>query len=254
LASTLAGPAKSAEPLHDFAGVWARASVGCDARVSGSLRNVDKATANKFHLIGICGNGFDLIHQPVGCVASKVVGRPNIVEFSAACRVKDYPVKQLHIRITVVAKDRISFNKKDFDKNYFYIAGEYQRCSRSFTCQEGPETQLEKITPQHPGAATRFAGTWVVEKEFPLACKLDSKVTYAPDGTWEDLYKSGTWRLQGDQLIEIVREVHEEPDSAEIGKSHASKIVWDGPDKVIETFSNGKSTTLRRCPPNRTTR
>ena len=149
------GSDKSEEPLQDFTGIWARTSNRCDLdirKITGawplSLRNVDKATASKFHMIGICGNGFDLVRQPVGCIASKVVGRNKIVEFSAACRVKDYPTKHLKIRIRVLGKDRITFNKEDFDEDYFYIDGEYRRCSRSFACEEGPSTQLAQVTPQ----------------------------------------------------------------------------------------------------------
>lgn len=108
-------------------------------------------------------------------------------------------------------------------------------------------------TVPDPGAG-QLAGTWVMmadDLEFPLACASGLPITYAPDGTYGLLEERGTWRLEGDRLIETATEAT--PDATEgaaieIGVPYRSTLRWIDRDAFRKTFADGSVETFRRCP------
>jgi hypothetical protein len=130
-------PAEPLKSLRDYTGIWGPSAADCEAKLSGRLdqEGVDRATATKHLLIGICDHGLDVLYQPVYCRGSRIMRRADSVEFLAACRVKDYPEKRFQIKIMLRAPDAISFNEKDFPADYFWLSGDYQRCNRAYTCE-----------------------------------------------------------------------------------------------------------------------
>ena len=60
--------------------------------MSGALDkgDLDRVRTSSYELVGICDDGLDMLYQPVNCGASGIVKQNDLVEFSAACRIKDY--------------------------------------------------------------------------------------------------------------------------------------------------------------------
>ena len=118
--------------------MWSLSAIGCTPDVSGSLDALDKMTANKHALVGICARGFNLVMQPVRCKALKVTRLPDRIEVLAGCSVKDYAVKRFSIGIRNISQDSISFDENDFNGQDFSVSGEYRRYSKKYQCEGLP--------------------------------------------------------------------------------------------------------------------
>jgi hypothetical protein len=121
-------------------GVWSPTAEGF-AVYAAKGDDLSHSTGARYRLIGFCSNGFDMLYQPVGCNASSIGAPSGTIELSAACRVKDYPLSHLHIGIRVNSGNTISFSQSDFANADFSISGDYRRCSRRYTCVEGPDPE-----------------------------------------------------------------------------------------------------------------
>jgi formylglycine-generating enzyme required for sulfatase activity/tRNA A-37 threonylcarbamoyl transferase component Bud32 len=119
--------------LKDFAGVWAKSAAGCQAWVSNRIR--DKQTGASYGLIGICDHGFDVLYWTVGCDASNIVRRPDAMELSAACRIRDFTQPTVRMRVGVNGTNALSFNSRTEN---FSLIGSYQRCTNSYKCYDTP--------------------------------------------------------------------------------------------------------------------
>ena len=103
-----------------------------------------------------------------------------------------------------------------------------------------PSAAAETV-PAYP-----LAGPWVSAKYYPLACESGAPVVYLADGTFSDESVRGTWDLERDRLTLIVTEAHHE--DATPGQRFQSRIEWLDRNQRIETLSDGRRITLRRCP------
>ena len=117
------------------------------------------------------------------------------------------------------------------------------------------EVQQEHVDlSRHPVRQRgQLVGAWLAIDppiRFPDGCEGDTGIYYKPDGTYETLEQSGTWRLDGDRLTETATHAHEavEPGAVKIGQSFVSRIRWEGPDEFVKAFANDHSLVLRRCP------
>lgn len=99
----------------------------------------------------------------------------------------------------------------------------------------------------------QLIGGWLALQggvRFPLGCDSGAPVRYFADGTYAGPGARGTWRLQDDELTEVVTEVDAETGvaSVKIGKPYKGRIVWKGTDTFVRTFADGADLTFRRCP------
>jgi hypothetical protein len=140
------------EKLKDFAGVWAPSAAGCQAWVSGRYENADKLARIAHKLIGICDHGFDVLSQPVGCDASNITRGPDSLEFSAACRVKDFTQPTVRMRVGVKGPSALAFNSRTEN---FSLLGNYQRCTSAYKCSDTP-TSLKDLDAQLEAEAKRI--------------------------------------------------------------------------------------------------
>ena len=124
-----------AASLKKITGIWAHSAADCKRDIAGSLKRgeIDRVTATSYEMVGICTNGLELLFQPHHCTASSIHKISGGLEFRGRCRVKDYQLTS-RFNISVKSSRVISFNKKDFDKAYFWIEGSYVRCTRSYVC------------------------------------------------------------------------------------------------------------------------
>ena len=102
-------------------------------------------------------------------------------------------------------------------------------------------------------SSTWLVGTWLMldaDLEFPTACASGLPIIYGPDGRFDIFEGEGTWRLDGDRLIETTTAVNEagDPADAQIGRPFESRIVRIGPDEFRKTYAEGAVETFRRCP------
>ena len=101
-------------------------------------------------------------------------------------------------------------------------------------------------------AATTPARDWLVgswlriseSDDYPRLCDSGLPIHYFPDGTWRVFEGDGTWRLEGDRLIETTLDTTAD----ELPPPSTSRIVRIGPDEFRVIRSNGAAATFRRCP------
>ena len=138
-ALALEGPVESMDSFRDYVGVWAHSDADCQAKMSGRLDkdDVDRVTASSYELVGICADGIDMLHQPVNCGASGFVKQEDLIEFSAACRIKDF-VDDRRNRVLLKVQDADTIL---FADPKFMIFGRYVRCSRQYTCDKSWNTE-----------------------------------------------------------------------------------------------------------------
>jgi hypothetical protein len=118
--------------LEEYSGLWAHSEADCKTIMSPEFENKDRSTRARYGAIGICKTDIDMVAQPVGCRASGFAKRGNLIEFYAACRIKDYVAdRRMRVEINVQSRDHILFSDLDF-----MIFGRYVRCSRQYTCVE----------------------------------------------------------------------------------------------------------------------
>ncbi len=122
--------------LADLQGVWAHTPADCRRDLDGEWDRgeIDRVIATSFEKIGICPNGVEILFQPQHCTATSVSATSSGLEVRGPCRVKGY-----HLDARFIIKRTpfgISFNKDDFNANYFWIEGDYVRCSKSYSCTE----------------------------------------------------------------------------------------------------------------------
>lgn len=128
------GRAEDRENLKAFAGIWAHSEDDCKKKMSGALDkdDVDRVQTSSYELVGICEDGLDMLYQPVNCGASDIGKQKDVIEFRAACRIKDYvDDKAQRVLIKVEDPDHIEFIDKDF-----MVLGRYVRCSRKYECEK----------------------------------------------------------------------------------------------------------------------
>lgn len=106
--------------------------------------------------------------------------------------------------------------------------------------------------PLGKAANGRLVGVWLALQKgvrFPSGCDSGEPVRYSSDGIYTGPGASGTWRLQSDRLTEIAQKVDVGiGDPAAIGRPFVTRILWEGPDRFVKTFSDGARMTFRRCP------
>lgn len=138
-ALALEGAVESVESLKEYAGIWAHSDADCKAKMSGRLDQdgVDRVTSSSYELVGICADGIDLLHQPVNCGASGFVKQDDLLEFSAACRIKDF-VDDTRRRVLLKVQDADTIF---FADPAFMVFGRYVRCSRQYTCEKAWNTE-----------------------------------------------------------------------------------------------------------------
>jgi formylglycine-generating enzyme required for sulfatase activity len=133
--------------LKDLVGVWAKSAAGCQAWVSNRIR--DKQTGASYGLIGICDHGFDVLYWTVGCDASSIVRRPDAMELSATCRIRDFTQPTVRMRVGVNGTNALSFNSRTEN---FSLIGSYQRCTSAYKCSDTPtslkDLDADLATPQ----------------------------------------------------------------------------------------------------------
>jgi hypothetical protein len=129
--------ASKAKSLEDLTGVWAHSEADCNVDLDGQIDRgeTDLSTARSYNRIGICQDGVEMMYQAHHCEAAKVTKERGGLLISGKCRIKDYHLKS-RFRIRVKGPDAISFSKRDFDEDYFWIDGDYVRCNRDYACQE----------------------------------------------------------------------------------------------------------------------
>jgi hypothetical protein len=130
----LQGPVQSIDSLAEFKGIWAHSEADCALKTSGRLDadDVDRVTSSSYELVGICEDGIDLLYQPVNCGTSGAVRQDDLVELSAACRIKDYVAdRRERVLIKVQDPDTILFADPKF-----MVFGKYVRCTRSYSCDK----------------------------------------------------------------------------------------------------------------------
>jgi hypothetical protein len=98
----------------------------------GQLDHVDRVTSSSYEIIGICADGLDLLHQAVSCGASFPVKQDDLIEFSAACRIKDY-VADRRERVLLKVQDPDTILVAD---TKFTVFGKYVRCTRAYACDK----------------------------------------------------------------------------------------------------------------------
>ncbi len=128
-----AAGAATAESLGDLRGVWARSAADCRVLLTGQLSNMSHAEAGKYEMVGICRKGFGLIAEAVACEVSDIDEKDGRYTFDAECGVKGQPVK---FRSGLWRKGEvISFDPRDFNQGFFFISGDYIRCTREYECE-----------------------------------------------------------------------------------------------------------------------
>jgi hypothetical protein len=133
-AAALEGRVESVDSLKELTGIWAHSEEDCKMKMSGALDkgDLDRVQTSSYELVGICDDGLDMLYQPVNCGASDIVKQEELIEFRAACRVKDYVAdKRERVLLKVGDSDHIQFA----DQN-FMVFGSYVRCSRSYSCEK----------------------------------------------------------------------------------------------------------------------
>jgi len=101
-----------------------------------------------------------------------------------------------------------------------------------------------------------IVGTWVWAQEgepAPIAaCESGLRITYAAEGTYRFLGEAGDWRLDGDQLTEIAREVspdHWRPNAGdEIGQPWTARIERLEAGRFVKHYQAGNRLVFHRCP------
>jgi hypothetical protein len=132
--AAIEGHAESPDTLKAFTGIWAHSEDDCKKKMSGALDkgDLDRVQTSSYELVGICEDGLDMLYQPVNCLASDIGKQEDVVEFRAACRIKDYVAdKRERVLIKVDDPDHIEFTDKEFT-----VFGRYVRCSRSYECEK----------------------------------------------------------------------------------------------------------------------
>ena len=125
--------AASAESLGDLRGVWARSAADCRVLLTGQLQSMSHAEAGKYEMVGICRKGFGLIAEAVACEASHIDEKDGRYTFDAECAVKGQPVR---FRSGLWRRGEvISFDPRDFNQGFFFIKGDYIRCTREYDCR-----------------------------------------------------------------------------------------------------------------------
>jgi hypothetical protein len=133
-APAIEGNVESVDSLKDFTGIWAHSEDDCKKKMSGGLDagDLDRVQTSSYELVGICDDGLDMLYQPVNCGASGIVKQHELIEFSAACRIKDYVAdKRQRVLLKVEDSDHIQFADQEF-----MVFGKYVRCSRSYACEK----------------------------------------------------------------------------------------------------------------------
>jgi hypothetical protein len=128
------GQSENPANLKAFTGIWAHSEDDCKKKMSGALDkgDLDRVQTSSYELVGICEDGLDMLYQPVNCGASDIGKQEDVVEFRAACRIKDYVAdKRERVLIKIDNPDHIEFIDKDF-----MVFGRYVRCSRSYECEK----------------------------------------------------------------------------------------------------------------------
>lgn len=111
-------------------------------------------------------------------------------------------------------------------------------------------------TPVPPSARSSswIVGTWLgVETDADrdlVACDSGLPIGYRADGTYVLFEERGTWRLDGDRLTEVVKEIHETADSseAEIDRPYVSRVRRVDGNSFVKTFADGGRMLFLRCP------
>jgi hypothetical protein len=133
-ASAIEGSVESVDSLKDFTGIWAHSEDDCKKKMSGALDagDLDRVQTSSYELVGICEDALDMLYQPVKCGASGIVKQEDLIEFRAACRIKDYVAdKRQRVLLKVEDADHIQFADQDF-----MVFGKYVRCSRTYACEK----------------------------------------------------------------------------------------------------------------------
>ena len=109
----------------------------CQTKLSGRLdrEGVSRPERTAYELVGFCKDGMELLDQPVYCDTKQIDSEGGGYRYQGKCRVKDYPYKSLSFRIKAQGQNAISFNENDFDHDYFWISGNYVRCSLTYKCE-----------------------------------------------------------------------------------------------------------------------
>lgn len=108
-------------------------------------------------------------------------------------------------------------------------------------------------TGRYAPAPNWLVGTWLMlaaDIEHPLACASGLPIRYDRDGTYALFEELGTWRLEGDRLIETATEMTEagDPDITGIGVPYRSRIDRRSRNEFRKTYADGAVETFRRCP------
>jgi hypothetical protein len=133
-AVAIEGNVESLDSLKDFTGIWGHSEDDCKKKMSGALDrgDLDRVQASSYELVGICDDGLDMLYQPVNCGASGIVKQEDLIEFHAACRIKDYVAdKRQRVLLKVEDADHIQFADQEF-----MVFGKYVRCSRTYACEK----------------------------------------------------------------------------------------------------------------------
>ena len=117
----------------------------------------------------------------------------------------------------------------------------------------GCATNLTTKAAGAPTTADWLAGTWLMvedRSEHPVGCSSGLPISYSRDGSYTLFEESGTWRLEGQRLIETATEVHDGTDPAEValGRPQISRVERLGPNAMRKSFANGFRALFLRCP------
>ena len=107
-------------------------------------------------------------------------------------------------------------------------------------------------TTQDEPVRNWLVGTWLRmadDLELLVGCDSGLPIHYAPDGTYLVFEGNGTWRLQGERLVETALDSAMDEPEAAIGVPIASHIHRIGPDEFRRTNADGSVAIFRRCPP-----
>lgn len=107
--------------------------------------------------------------------------------------------------------------------------------------------------PSNPRPASWIIGTWLgIESEADrdlAACQSGLPIGYRADGTYVLFEETGTWRLDGNRLTEVVTEIEEGADSSEVEvkKPYVSRVRQIDADSFVKTFADGSTMLFLRC-------
>ena len=115
----------------------------------------------------------------------------------------------------------------------------------SQSCTDEPARRL---------GAPELVGTWLMMNEgvrFPQGCNSSLPVQYYSDGTLRLWGESGTWRLEGDRLIETSTDFDPlivDRSDVQLGKPYVSTLRWNDRNRIWKQYADGDIREFLRCP------